>query len=158
MSATKSNRITLRPATRADVPAIVGMLADDPLGSQRERFETPLPDCYLQAFDVIEQSPADHLIVAERDGMVIGVLQLTIIQYLTFQGRKRALVEGVRVRRDARSAGVGRMMFEWAIARARDAGCHLVQLTSDKQRPDAHAFYKALGFVASHEGMKLHLP
>ena len=99
MTAATTNQITLRPATRADVPVIVGMLADDPPGSTRERFETPLPDCYLQAFEVIEQNPGDHLLVAERDGTVLGALQLTIIQYLTYQRRKRALVEGVRVHR-----------------------------------------------------------
>ncbi|ACY18633.1 GNAT family N-acetyltransferase [Haliangium ochraceum] len=157
MSDAENNATCLRIATRADVPAIVEMLADDALGAKRERFESPLPACYLEAFAAIDRSEDNHLLVAERSGEVIGVLQLTIIQYLTYQGGRRALVEGVRVRRDARKDGLGRKMFEWAIAKARELGCHLVQLTTDKQRPDAHAFYEALGFVASHEGMKLHL-
>ena len=147
--------ITIRPAARADLPTIVAMLADDPLGARRERPD--MPESYLQAFEAIDQSPGDHLVVAAQGEQVIGVLQLTVIQYLTYRGGKRALIEGVRVHRDARGAGVGRLMFEWAIAAARDTGCHVVQLTTDKQRPDAFAFYEALGFVASHEGMKLHL-
>lgn len=154
---TRISSITIRPAARADLPAIVAMLADDPLGARREQFEDPLPESYLRAFEAIAQDPGEHLVVAVQGEQVIGVLQLTVIQYLTYRGGKRALVEGVRVHRDARGTGVGRLMFEWAIAAARDAGCHVVQLTTDKQRPDAYAFYEALGFVASHEGMKLHL-
>ena len=95
--------------------------------------------------------------MVEDDGRVIGVLQLTFIPYLTYRGGWRALIEGVRVDRRHRSAGIGRRLFEWAIARSRERGCHLVQLTSDKQRPDAIRFYESLGFAASHEGMKLHL-
>jgi GNAT superfamily N-acetyltransferase len=149
--------IIMRMATPADVPAIVAMLADDPLGAARERFEEPLPDSYYQAFAAIEHSPDNHLMVADSGGQVMGVLQLTIIPYLTYQGSKRALIEGVRVHRDARGRGLGKQMFGWAITMARDAGCHVVQLTTDKKRPQALAFYQTLGFVASHEGMKLHL-
>jgi GNAT superfamily N-acetyltransferase len=149
--------ILMRPAVRADVPAIVAMLADDPLGAAREQFEDPLPDTYYQAFDAIERSPDNHLMIADSHGQILGVLQLTIIPYLTYRGGKRALIEGVRVHKDARGRGLGKQMFEHAIAAARDAGCHVVQLTTDKKRPEALAFYQALGFVASHEGMKLHL-
>jgi GNAT superfamily N-acetyltransferase len=154
---THSGPITMRRASREDVPAIVAMLAHDPLGAQRERYEEPLGPAYYQAFEAIDRSAHEHLMVAEQDGMVIGVLQLSILQYLTYQGGKRALIEGVRVHESARGKGLGRQMFEWAIARARDLGCHVVQLTTDKQRPDALRFYESLGFVASHEGMKLHL-
>lgn len=133
------------------------MLADDPLGARRERFEDPLPACYAEAFEDIARSPNELLAVAEQEGRVVGVLQITFIRYLTYQGGRRALVEGVRVHRSARGQGLGRQMFTWAIARARDRGCHVVQLTTDKQRPEALAFYESLGFVASHEGMKLHL-
>jgi len=87
---------------------------------------------------------------------VVGVLQLTFIPYLTYQGGWRALIEGVRVARGARSQGLGKALLEWAIARARERGCVMVQLTTDKSRPDAKRFYDGLGFVASHEGMKLH--
>lgn len=157
MPSRSPQEVSIRPATRADLPAIVEMLASDALGSTRERFEDPLPDSYRHAFDAISRSTSDELVVAEADGRVVGVLQLTIIPYLTYQGRSRALIEGVRVHERVRGQGVGRKMLEWATARAREAGCHLVQLTTDRKRPEALAFYEALGFVASHVGMKLHL-
>lgn len=91
------------------------------------------------------------------DGQIAGLFQLTFIPYLTYRGGWRALVEGVRVAAPLRSSGIGRLLFQWAIHRARERGCHLIQLTSDKARPDAIRFYESLGFVATHEGMKLHL-
>lgn len=151
------SQLSFRQATAADVPAIVGLLADDILGATRERFETPLPASYLQAFEEIDADPNNELVVACLDDVVVGVLQLTFIPYLTHQGSRRALIEGVRVARSHRSAGLGKQLFEWAIARARERGCRMVQLTTDKTRPDARRFYEALGFVASHEGMKLAL-
>jgi GNAT superfamily N-acetyltransferase len=147
--------LAIRPATREDVLAIVAMLADDPLGATRERSADPLPEDYFAAFAAIDRDPNNELVVAERAGGVVGVLQLTVTPYLTYQGGWRATVEGVRVASEARSAGIGRGLFEWAIARARERGCHLIQLTTDKARPDALRFYQSLGFVASHEGMKL---
>jgi GNAT superfamily N-acetyltransferase len=117
-----------------------------------------LPGSYYAAFEAIERDPNNELIVAETaDGQLAGMLQLTFIPYLTYRGGWRALVEGVRVVAQMRSRGVGRRLFEWAIERARERGCHMIQLTSDKARPDAIRFYESLGFVASHEGMKLHL-
>ena len=136
------------------------MLADDPLGAKRERLETPLPEGYLRAFAEIDADANNELVVACLDsdkGAVVGVLQLTFIPYLTHQGSRRALIEGVRVASSHRSAGFGTKLFEWAIARARERGCRMVQLTTDKRRLDAKLFYEALGFVASHEGMKLAL-
>jgi GNAT superfamily N-acetyltransferase len=147
--------LAIRAATREDVPTLVRMLADDPLGATRESAIDPLPAGYFDAFTAIETDLNNELIVAEHDGEVVGMLQLTMTPYLTYQGGWRATVEGVRVARTARSSGVGRAMMEWAIARAREKGCHLIQLTTDKQRPDAVRFYESLGFVASHEGMKL---
>lgn len=149
--------IVIRSATRQDVPAIVRMIADDPLGSKREAFATPLPECYYDAFDAIERDPNNELFVASLNQQVIGVLQLTFIPNLTYQGGWRALVEGVHVEAQHRSQGVGKRMMECAIARARERGCRMVQLTTNKARPDARRFYENLGFVASHEGMKLML-
>jgi GNAT superfamily N-acetyltransferase len=85
------------------------------------------------------------------------MLQLTFIPYLTHQGSWRALIEGVRVHKDYRSHGIGKALFSWAIERARQRNCRMVQLTTDKARPEALRFYQQLGFQASHEGMKLHL-
>lgn len=149
--------ISFRPATRTDLPAIVRMLADDPLGAERERFADPLPGCYQAAFDAIDTDPNNQLVVACLDGDVAGVLQITFIPYLTRRGAWRALIEGVRVDSPVRSRGLGRRMLEWAVERARERGCRLVQLTTDKSRMEAKGFYESLGFVASHEGMKLHL-
>lgn len=147
----------IRPATAGDVPALVALLADDELGARRERNEDPLPPSYRVAFGAIDTDPNNHLMVGEQDGAVVGMLQLTFIPYLTYQGGWRALIEGVRVATSHHGQGLGRELIQWAIARAREHGCHLVQLTSDKCRPDALHFYASLGFVASHEGMKLHL-
>lgn len=148
-------KAVLRPATRDDLAALVRMLADDELGATREDFRDPLPDSYLTAFSEIDSDPNNELIVAERGSEVVGMLQLTVTSYLTYRGRSRGTIEGVRVDRRFRSEGIGRTLFEWAIGRARARGCHLVQLTTDKSRPDALRFYESLGFVASHEGMKL---
>jgi len=149
--------LSFRTATSDDLPALVRMLADDALGRSREHFEEPLPDAYGRAFAEIDRDPRQQLIVAEVDGSVVGMLQLTTIPYLTYQGGTRALVEGVRVDSAHRGQRIGRALMEEAIQRARDAGCHVIQLTTDKRRPEALAFYEALGFEASHEGMKLHL-
>ena len=150
--------LVVRRATRDDLPAIVHMLADDPLGATRETDVVPLPGSYHEAFDAIDRDPNHELVAAESDGRVVGVLQLTFIPYLTHQGSWRALIEGVRVAADRRSGGIGRQMIEWSVDRARQRGCRIVQLTSDKTRADAIRFYESLGFVASHEGLKRHLP
>ena len=139
------------------MPAIVRLLADDPLGAKREENVSPLPAGYHAAFETIARDPNNELVVAELGGRIVGVLQLTFIPYMTYKGSWRALIEGVRVDSSVRSGGIGRKLVEWAIGRARERGCHMVQLTSDKTRPDAIRFYESLGFVASHEGMKLHL-
>ena len=153
----EATALSFRLATREDVRDIVRMLADDALGAKREAYTSPLPQSYYRTFDAISADPNNELTVAVQGGRVIGVLQLTFIPYLTYRGGWRATIEGVRVDAAVRSGGVGRGLFEWAIERARARGCHMVQLTSDKARPDAIRFYEGLGFVASHEGMKLHL-
>lgn len=149
----------IRPATRADVPAIVRLLADDVLGSQRESTpngQTVLP-AYDAAFAAIAADPHQWLMVMELDGVVIGTLQLTLIPGLAHRGRWRGLVEAVHVDSRHRSKGYGEQLMHWAIAHAKVHGCGLVQLTSNQVRTDAHRFYKRLGFVASHVGMKLAL-
>ncbi len=149
----------IRRATSTDVPHIVQMLANDELGKLREDFRNPLPDSYYKAFDNIANDPNQELVVIENgDGDVIGTLQLSFIQYLTYQGGIRAQIEAVRVHQQYRKKGIGRQLFLWAIERSKEKGAHVVQLTTDKKRPDALEFYKSLGFKDSHEGMKLHLP
>ena len=149
----------IRIALLADVPAIVEMLANDKLGSQREKFQHPLPDAYTNAFEHINADPNQELVVMEDvAGMVVGTLQLSFLQYLTYQGGVRAQIEQVRVHESLRGKGLGKLLFEWAITRSKEKGAHVIQLTTDKQRPEALKFYESLGFKASHEGMKLHLP
>jgi ribosomal protein S18 acetylase RimI-like enzyme len=150
--------VSFRRAVRRDLPSIVRLLADDPLGARREAYAAPLPDAYYSAFEAIDRDPNNELIVVESDAhAVVGVLQLTFIPSITYRGGWRALIEGVRIAEELRSGGVGTTLFEWAIERARERGCHVVQLTSDKSRAGAIRFYERLGFVASHEGLKLHL-
>lgn len=149
--------LTFRLATEVDLIAIIQLLADDPLGASREKIVTPLPATYLQAFATIRNDSNQELMVAEMDGEIVGTFQLTFIQYLTHQGGLRAQIEAVRVSSAHRGKGIGKIMFNYAIARAEQKGCYVVQLTTDKQRPGAIRFYETLGFVATHEGLKLTL-
>lgn len=151
----------VRRATRADVPGIVELLADDDLGRQREHRGPPLPDDYWSAFDAIDRDPNHQLVVLDSDDpddpRPLGCLQVTFLPYLTFTGGWRAQIEAVRVREDRRGEGHGRTLFAWAIDAARRRGCHLVQLTTNVSREDARRFYDSLGFTASHHGLKLYL-
>ena len=145
----------LREARRQDVPQIVALLADDAIGAGREG---PADDAYYAAFELIAADERNQLLVAEAGGGVVGTLQLTMIPGLSRHGMLRAQIEGVRVAAGQRGQGLGRRMIERAIDLAREQGCGLVQLTSDKRRPDAVRFYESLGFTASHEGLKISLP
>jgi ribosomal protein S18 acetylase RimI-like enzyme len=151
------DNLNFRSATVADLPQIVEMLADDFLGKQRERFESPLPESYLRAFEEIERDPNNELVVVEQNGEIVGTLQLTFIPSISFQGGKRAQIESVRVAASARGQGIGKKMFEWAIQRAREKNCRMIQLSTNNDRADAQRFYENLGFNASHVGMKLYL-
>jgi ribosomal protein S18 acetylase RimI-like enzyme len=146
-----------RQAIERDVDRIVEMLADDVLGSKRERYEHPLPESYIQAFKAIDSDPNNELVVACDGEKIVGVQQITFTPYLTHQGGWRATIEGVRTSASVRGEGVGTKLIQWAIGRAEERGCHLIQLTTDKQRPDALRFYERLGFQATHEGLKLKL-
>ncbi|CAL9510767.1 MULTISPECIES: GNAT family N-acetyltransferase [unclassified Streptomyces] len=147
--------LDIRPAIAEDIPAIVAMLADDPLGAQRESPDDLGP--YLAAFERLRTDPNQHLVVAVREGRVVGTLQLTIVPGLSRRGATRSIIEGVRIHGDERGSGLGTRMIEWAIEESRRQDCDLVQLTSDKTRTDAHRFYERLGFTASHTGFKLPL-
>lgn len=150
-------KLTFRNAEERDLDKIVEMLADDPLGRKRERYEKPLPKSYHQAFHAISSDPNNELMVACIEKEVVGVFQMTFTPYITHQGGWRATIEGVRTSSAVRGKGIGTKMFEWAIERAKKRGCHVVQLTTDKKREDALRFYERLGFQATHEGMKLKL-
>ena len=144
-----------RTATQEDLPEIVRLLADDELGAGREKYEDPVPEAYIRAFTEMDAQGGNEILLATEDGKVIGCLQLMLIPGLARLGMKRAQIEGVRVDSRYRGQKVGEALFFEAIRRAENEGCGLVQLTTDKQRPDARRFYEKLGFTASHEGMKL---
>jgi len=155
--------LEIRSAHSTDLAAIVALLADDELGERRERAggatgeDGHLAPAYAEAFRAIEADPGCELLVVCRAARVIGTMQLGYTPGLSRHGAWRATIEAVRVARDQRSRGVGRAMIEYAIGRARSRGCRIVQLTSDRSRVDAQAFYDRLGFAASHVGWKLDL-
>jgi GNAT superfamily N-acetyltransferase len=146
-----------RRATAADLPQIVAMLADDPLGSRREDLSQPLACGYLDAFAVIDASSEQLLVVAVEAGRTVGTLQLTFLPGISRQGAWRGLIEAVRIVGDRRGHGLGEQLISWAIAQCRARGCVMVQLTTDKSREDAHRFYERLGFKPTHLGYKLDL-
>lgn len=149
--------MNFRKATKNDVSTIMAMIADDELGKKRENYQVPFPKEYLNAFDKINADQNQELIVVENENdEIIGTLQLSFIQYLTYRGGIRAQIEAVRIRTDKRGLGIGKAMFEWAINRAKERKAHLLQLTTDKKRAKAIKFYEDLGFKATHEGMKMH--
>lgn len=152
---TEGRSITIRRARRDDVEAIVGMLADDPLGAARERIEDPLPRSYFRAFDLLDRDPNIALVVAEEGGAVVGCLQLCILPGLSSQGASRALIEDVRVASHRRSRSIGEQLVQWAVSKARAKGCKLVELLTHHTRTDAQRFYERLGFQRSHVGMTI---
>jgi GNAT superfamily N-acetyltransferase len=179
--------ISFRQAAREDLPEIVRMLADDFLGATRERYETPLPESYVKAFEEIDADKNNELIVAvlseppavaggldadsqdadaypsatadgsDKDGAIVGTLQITFTPSISFQGGKRATVESVRVDEKYRGRGIGKELMLWAINRAKEENCFALQLTTNAERKEAHRFYERLGFDGSHLGMKIYL-
>jgi GNAT superfamily N-acetyltransferase len=144
-------------ALLVDVPAIVALLADDKLGSQREIIGTPLDQRYVDAFQAIEADANQRLVVVADGDEIVGTLQISFIPGIARMGSWRGQIEAVRIAAHRRDSGLGQKMFEWAISECKSRGCNLVQLTTDKSRTDAHRFYEKLGFKASHEGYKLAL-
>lgn len=154
----EGSTVLLREAAAEDVPAIVELLAADQLGVDRDGVGSQAElRPYLKAFLALEADPAHLLLVAVDGAEVVATMQLSMVPGLARRGALRAQIEAVRVRQDHRGHGLGAALFEWAINEARRRDCALVQLTTDKSRADAHRFYERLGFVSSHEGLKLHL-
>lgn len=147
----------IRDAAEADIAAIVALLADDDEGRSREDVNGRIDPGYGAAFAAIEADPNQRLLVAERDGAIVGTFQLSFLPGLSRRGAWRGQIEAVRITRNLRSQGLGREMILWAVERCRERGCRMVQLTTHKSRHRAHAFYERIGFEPSHVGMKLHL-
>ena len=148
-----------RKATENDLPQIIKILAEDKLGTSRENYKIPLPKAYYKAFQIINSDENQELMIVQENenSKIIATFQLTFIQYLSYIGGTRALLENVMVQETSRGLGVGKQLIEWCIKRAKTKKAHVLQLTSDKQRPKAIQFYEKFGFKASHQGMKLHL-
>lgn len=149
--------IAIRRADRDDVKAIVEIIADNPIGQKRESIGEDIDQRYYEAFDLINEDPKQILIVAEFEGNVVGTMQISFLVNMSVRGSKRALIEAMHVCSRYRNHGIGHYMMNWAISEAKARGCRIVQLTSNKERLDAHRFYKDLGFKATHEGFKLQL-
>lgn len=149
------SNLVIRPAAADDLPAIVAMLADDPLGSEREDPSAPLHPRYQQAFAAISANFNQHLVVIDWEGEALGCLQLTVVQGLSRLGAARGVIEGVRVRSDRRGMGLGARLIAWAVEVSRRQGCAAVELTAHESRADAHRFYARLGFQPTHVGFKL---
>ncbi|KEO50986.1 GNAT family N-acetyltransferase [Thioclava pacifica] len=151
------NELRFRRATAADLGAIVAMLVDDALGAARENASPDLADRYRDAFTEIDADPNQFLCVVEDGQQIVGTLQLTFIPGLSRNGTKRGQIEAVRIASDRRGSKLGEAMFAWAIRECEARKCSLVQLTTDKARPDAHRFYERLGFEPTHIGYKLNI-
>ena len=150
-------KLDFKLAKLVNLPDIIALLADDELGALREEYKVPLPQKYHKAFNRITEDNNQELVVVFIADELVGTMQLSFIPYLTYQGGIRTQIEAVRIKSKYRGKGIGEKMFLYAIKRAKNRNAHVVQLTTDKQRPDAIRFYEKLGFKASHEGMKLHL-
>lgn len=152
----REKAVVLRRANAQDLLALVKLIAADQLGIDRDGVHTPEHlQRYQEAFRAIDMDPAHLLVVAQEGDEVVGTLQLSFIPGLARRGGLRAQIEAVRVSERFRGLGLGAAMLRWAIEEARQRGCALVQLTTDKKRADALRLYERLGFNASHEGMKL---
>ena len=151
------SELLIRDAGVGDISAIVALLADDEKGRMREDASPDLHPGHIHAFAAIAADPNQRLLVAERDGAIVGTFQLSFLPGLSFRGAWRGQIEAVRVAGHLRGLGLGREMIRWAIARCQERGCRMVQLTTHNSRERAHAFYERLGFEPSHLGMKLHL-
>ena len=149
--------LQFRPGRREDLEALVRLLADDFLGEKREEFTLPLPAGYQRALDAILEDPNNEILVACRAAEVVASLQVTYTPSLSYRGSWRATIESVRTARALRGRGIGTAFLRWTLDRVRARGCRIVQLSTNKHRPDAKRFYERLGFHASHEGMKLEL-
>lgn len=148
----RGETFTVQRATAEHLPALIGLLRDDPLGQNRESGDL---EPYERAFRMIDDDPHQFLAcVTDTEGKVVGTMQLTFIRGLSRTGATRLQIEGVRVAEDTRGSGLGRAMFDWAHEFGRSHGASLVQLTTDKSRKEAHQFYEVLGYEATHEGYK----
>ena len=151
------NALSIRKAILDDFDFVVSLISTDPIAGARNPATPDDRNHQRVAFDAILRH-ADHLLlVAELEREPVGSFQLSFIPGVSRQGAWRGQIESVRIHPEYRNRGFGSAMMEWAVERCRERGCGLVQLTSDRQRHDAHRFYQKLGFLPTHTGFKLRL-
>jgi GNAT superfamily N-acetyltransferase len=161
MTPIDASDIRMREAVAADVPRIAALIMQGAPEQTRTAHEIAAEahdPAYLAAFAALSANPANRLFVAERENAVVGTYQITLLPGLAERGRLRAKIESVHVAPECRGRGIGAAMMRHALAFAAGKGVGLVELTSNKARPDAHRFYRNLGFAQSHEGFKFSLP
>ena len=149
--------LTYRTAGPADLPFIIGLIVEDSVVVTEDRAEDAMDEDYRAALAAIDADPNEEMWIVERDSIAVGCFQLSFLPGLMRRGMWRGQIEVVHVSADARNLGIGSEMMRWALARCREKGCGMVQLTSNKKRTDAHRFYERLGFARSHEGFKYYL-
>lgn len=149
--------ILIRKAEKNDIEAILQIMLEDMIGEKEDYDGNKIHENYIKAFETINRNDWQYLAVAVQNSKVIGTFQLSFIPNIIYTGALICLVEAVLVSSEYRGKGIGSYMMKWAIDTAKEKGCRLVELTSNKLRNDAHRFYKQLGFIATHEGFKLDL-
>ena len=147
----------VRAATEEDIPRILELYRELVITtSEAEKGQSPSQDDYQRVFDEISASPGYELLVAEEQGEVAGSVVLLIVPNLSHEALPWAVVENLVVDQRYQGKGFGRLLMEYAIARAKEAGCYKIGLSSDKRRREAHRFYSSLGFKASAHGFRLY--
>ncbi|MFC2012499.1 GNAT family N-acetyltransferase [Chloroflexota bacterium] len=145
----------IRPARESDIPRILELYRQLSLSAELE--QEPSLDNYRQVFNEISAFSRYELVVAEEQGEVIGTLVLLIVPNLSHNALPWAIVENMAVDERRRRQGTGKLLMDYAIARAREASCYKIQLLSNKKRDEAHQFYRTLGFEASAHGLRFYL-
>lgn len=144
--------VIIRPATVKDIPRILELYPQ--LSFNPGEYKTPpLEDC-KKVFAAAAKVPGYSLLVAAESGKVIGTTVLAILPGMAHGTAPFAVIEYVVVDEKRRSQGIGKLLMEYCLARAKEAGCYKVMLTSDKRRKRAHKFYRSLGFEPSAEGFR----
>jgi len=147
--------LSLRSAEENDLPQIVALFMEDELGAMRESLSDPLLPSYHKVFQAITADKNQALLVVDYNRELIGICHLTFMPSLSFKGSWRLNLENIHIAKSFQNQGIGTWMLQKAIALGKEKGCRFIQLTTNKKRFRAKAFYEKLGFIATHEGMKL---
>jgi GNAT superfamily N-acetyltransferase len=137
-----NDALTIREATRADLPGVLALYAQPDLDNGRV---LPLQEAE-SLFARFAQYPDYKLYVAEQDRQIVGTFALLIMDNLGHLGAPSAIIEDVVVDPALHGHGIGQAMMRFAMAKAREKNCYKLVLSSNAKRERAHAFYEQLGF------------